>query len=1062
MLRRIPNADLDSLTGLFTRKALDRLFDSFLKGDRAAIFLVDIDHFKLVNDCSGHKRGDEILVAFAQFFKKMAKGGFVFRMGGDEFLLVRPGSSESALRHFAERLLRTTAGKVFEGEPDLRITLSIGISFFPGEGRTLPELLSVADKRLYHAKRSGRNRLCISDPVRDESEVIHKPVRLTGREKPFLSMKEALDTVIKGHVRVFVVGGERGVGKTFLCDRFLEYAAMRGGIQRRISLIDSAFGSTSARIREIIEGLFSNTEELQEYLVNINAFQRDDIEILMNTQREKSGIDEYRLQRALITLLEMRALREKFLVVFIDNFERAAGPGIRLLDFLARARQDSPILILIGFECNAPRGCEEIRLRYRDEDKVEIASLGCFSKKEHRILVKSLLGGGRIGNEIFEFTYRKTEGNPLLTRELLVAATEQHWIVYERGEWRMQGKEKVGISNSLNSFLEDRLYRLSNEEREMLKSASVFGEEFESRIVAELMACEEGNIIALLRLPIVFHMVCDQGNGRFAFRLMYHEVISSGIPDTEKALLHRRAAEILERSGARGHRKLSFHHYRCAGEQELAKRVARTLLRRLMEQGEFKEARQYADFLVHHRSSDDPEEHGLLPLAARCYGMNGLHQRAIELYRELAVASPTRKNQGMLEIARLLRKQGKLSLALNELLAIQTKSSALLCETMHEIAETLLQLGKLEKAEEYAKKAILLSNRWGKKKQEADGYYTIAGIFWYRGEFELAEEFLHKALAIYEQMDAGERIARTMNRLGIVQWSCGKLEDAVSLVEKALAGFKAQGSVEEENRAYTNLGILNEAMGRWKEAQAYYRRSLDMALFLNLIPLACRNYNNLGTLLVKQGDLEEALRLLKKAIHIRTKSGEKIDLGSSIHNLGVAYMYRGMYTKAAYFLARARTIFEERGATGMLISNLNALFELHTSTRQFEKAQEMEKQLSALIETSGTDLQRAQFFRVLAKFHRAREMIDESRKYARLSLELLGEEYELYERGKALYELGLALLEGGSKEEARRVLRRSRAAFKRVGAKKALERVEHSMVKRGMGLWERGKRRKHR
>ncbi len=1056
MRRRFMNVVVDPLTGLLTRDELTTRFNMLSREQRAGFSLIDIDHFKLINDCNGHQRGDEVLAAFGRFLKQEMEHGSVFRMGGDEFLVMLEGYGKRASKRFAQRLKRNLSREVFKGEPDLHITMSAGVAVFPDDGRTLRDILRCADERMYSAKRNGRDQYCCEDVPGEGKPFLHEPTRLIGREKEFLLMKEQFDGAIHGHMSAMVVTGERGVGKTFFSHTFLKYAEMRASLVRRIELRE-VFDERSM-VKCIIEGVCPEKRTLKALFQDKRVEYGAELALFVGEGMTKRAIEEYRIQKAIRDLLALYARSAGSLVVFIDNGERGGDHALRLLDSLADKGSDAPLFLLIGWGCDAVGQCKKVCERYRTSTAVMTTLLRPLSRHDQKTIMKILLGNTKLGNTLCEFVYERAEGNPLLVKEVLQAALEQS-IISRNGEHECAIANrggKIALSNSIRELLEGRLHGLGKEEKELLQHASVIGKCFESSTLGQLREIDEESVASMLRVPIECGILRDKGKGHFCFRLMYRDSCYGSIPKTERAFLHGKVARLLLRSGAISVRRRSYHHFVCAGEDARARKVAVSLFTSAMEKGRFTEARQYIEAINQGKKVDSNDKR-LLSALAKCYVMNGMHEEAIALYRTLMVASPGEKNRAALMIARLYRKMGKHSEALDVLLAIRTKSRPLLCTVLHEIAETLLGMGRLEKAEGYAKRALLLAKQGQQKKQEADGYYTTAGIFWYRGEYELAGEFLGKALSLYKRTGGGKEQGLAMNRLGIVKWSEGNLEDAIDLIEKAVVVFKQKAGIEEEHRAYANLGILHEAMGRWKDAHRYYRKSLDMAQFLHVVPLACRNHNNIGTLLLKEGRFEDAMLHLKKALSLRKRSGEEVDLASSYHNLGIAYLYRGMYGRAAHFLAKARKVFEREGAAGMLISNLNACLELCTFQKKFSKAKRLKEQLLRLIDANGTGLQQAQFFRVLARFHRLRGELDASRQYARGAVELLNASYEPYEKGKALYELGRVLLEDGSRSEATKVLRRARATFKQLGAKKALERVEQSMVKRGVGIYERRK-----
>ena len=159
-------ANRDSLTGLFNRRYLEGTLERELarckrEGAPLTMLLLDVDHFKLVNDTYGHQAGDEVLRIFGQLLQEKSRAeDIVCRYGGEEFLLVLPKMPLDIARERGAYLL-----KLFEdttvsfGELRIRITTSIGISAMPEHSDSTEGLVRCADEALYLAKHSGRNRV---------------------------------------------------------------------------------------------------------------------------------------------------------------------------------------------------------------------------------------------------------------------------------------------------------------------------------------------------------------------------------------------------------------------------------------------------------------------------------------------------------------------------------------------------------------------------------------------------------------------------------------------------------------------------------------------------------------------------------------------------------------------------------------------------------------------------------------------------------------------------------------------------------------------------------------
>lgn len=158
---------VDPLTTLFNRRFLTEILETeLLRAKRLrsslALLVVDIDHFKSVNDGFGHQMGDKVLVQVAETLRQgLRTYDIASRYGGEEFVLVLPGTGISGGVEVAERLRRATESLSFDDVADrVKVTVSIGVSSFSHEeGDSADALFARADQALYAAKNKGRNRV---------------------------------------------------------------------------------------------------------------------------------------------------------------------------------------------------------------------------------------------------------------------------------------------------------------------------------------------------------------------------------------------------------------------------------------------------------------------------------------------------------------------------------------------------------------------------------------------------------------------------------------------------------------------------------------------------------------------------------------------------------------------------------------------------------------------------------------------------------------------------------------------------------------------------------------
>lgn len=157
----------DELTGAYNRRFLDEAMPGHLErarntGNPLSVIMVDLDFFRDINEQYGHETGDRCIVEVVRVFNRVLRESDILaRFGGDEFTILMPGLPSAAAMEAAERARAEVASiDILKELPGTvkGITLSMGVAAFPDHGGDMPSLKQAADRALYHAKESGRNR----------------------------------------------------------------------------------------------------------------------------------------------------------------------------------------------------------------------------------------------------------------------------------------------------------------------------------------------------------------------------------------------------------------------------------------------------------------------------------------------------------------------------------------------------------------------------------------------------------------------------------------------------------------------------------------------------------------------------------------------------------------------------------------------------------------------------------------------------------------------------------------------------------------------------------------
>jgi diguanylate cyclase (GGDEF)-like protein len=181
------DAVIDQLTGMLNRKALgarthELAQQSQVTGEPVGLIVGDLDHFKRINDTHGHTAGDIVLKEVAYLLRKQLRAfDLAYRLGGEEFLILVPGSDLERTAELAERLRAGVATDIIGG--GLSVTMSFGVGASAQNERfDYAAVFAEADAALYRAKRGGRDRVCVAEHDADATQAVRVGLRPAGGE----------------------------------------------------------------------------------------------------------------------------------------------------------------------------------------------------------------------------------------------------------------------------------------------------------------------------------------------------------------------------------------------------------------------------------------------------------------------------------------------------------------------------------------------------------------------------------------------------------------------------------------------------------------------------------------------------------------------------------------------------------------------------------------------------------------------------------------------------------------------------------------------------------------
>ena len=495
----------DELTGIQNRRFLLSYLEHKVRWEQESAFplalaIIDIDHFKQINDTHGHEAGDQALAWFAEILKSEAGDtGFPIRYGGDEFVLFLPGSDLEEARARADSLLEKARQRKFRLRvtgAELSLTLSIGVASAPTDARTSKELFQIADAALYSAKRAGRNRVATSadiDPTRASTKAaLHRldAAGIVGRRTELSALADCLDRLMKGESQFVVVEASSGMGKTTFLDTVQQ---ILGGSEEHV-LVRTA-GDPAEGFRpyylttRILAALLNKRDDRGEAL--FRELSPKEIgylrHVLPQLPQPADQIEEdERSQREgiFIALARFipRALDNRPLVLLVDDLAAADEATLLLFRWL-QGSTNLPMLVCgtsmkiltLGEEEESP--LRRFFAKYHDELGIQAIQLRPLKSREIAEFLRGAFPGLDLSESFATELERLTHGNPLFLTEIARKLVANEKIKLVGRQWVLQPLGAGYLPRSLEEVVLEKISALNESDREFLARASALGED---------------------------------------------------------------------------------------------------------------------------------------------------------------------------------------------------------------------------------------------------------------------------------------------------------------------------------------------------------------------------------------------------------------------------------------------------------------------------------------------------------------------------------------------------------------------------------------------------------
>jgi len=1109
-MTKIGKEYLDDLTGLYNRRYLyieaPRKIEEIQERDiPLSMVLIDLDHFKNVNDTYGHRRGDVVLREFGLFLKTLLReDDTVFRYGGDEFVCILPNANYEQAKMISRRFVKRCRIKEFA---QLRLTMSIGIASYPLNARDWTGLFEIADRNLYSAKRHGRDRVGIFEKGK---KVLNIPIKeIIGRDEEITGIKEFINPVFKGKGSAVCISGEVGVGKTRLVHEII-----RDSNFQDIQFLNSNLSATTKAIpyypfREIIRTVIKKQGE--ESLFEIpQAYQIELVKIVPELSG-KSKIDEhiymvdkFRLFEGVRRFLALQASKVP-LFVCLDNIHWADDSSLELFHYLIRVLKENPIFFFFVYRVEEAKHSSfqnVLQLMAREGLYKKIALEPLQTADVARML--SLMIDGIPPSELTEYIYKETGGNPFFIEELMKSLDTNSAFVWDKDKCVFDKGKKVVIPYSVEGVVDRKLGMMNKEACDLLEYAAVVGREFDFTFLQDVTKMNEGHLFDLIDEILGMKLLKESEGKQYCFSediireilyqrinkikmRRYHQVVGERLLDSYQ----NRIEEVVE--------ELS-HHFYLSGDKEKTLEYSMIAANRAKDAYANRDAIRFytrvleclPDSKVNEKEIKEIE---YLKNRAGVLNLIGENEKAVAdvnnaINKAKVIGNRKWEADCLIKICSIYGESGqykyileKTSLALDIYQKMNDSEGE--AKTLNSIGNFHWYLGEYSKALEFYKRSLKITKEIGNRRSAAKSLNNIGVVYDDLGEYSKALGFYERSLKIAEEIYDREGEARSLNNIGIIHWDFGEYSKALEFFQNSLKIDEETGNCSGVAKGLNNIGAIYNDLGEHSKAFEFYKRSLKIREEIGDRSGEASSLHNIGAIYDDLGEYSKALGFYGRSLKITEKIGDRKGEAQNLNNIGSIYQYISGYQKALEFYQRSLKIREEIGDRKGEGHSLISIGDMFLETKDFSSAKKYYrrahsiarkikskpfianvclsitllnleknnlveakkklKQISSLLDKFSSKDIKAKTLCLSGCLYTKQKKWDKAKSFFKESISIFEKLRKKLNLAQVYYYQGMMFKESGKKIEAQKSFAKAMKIFKKIGAKKWIEKVERRL-----------------
>jgi len=884
--------ELDDLTGVLIRRAfLDAANTTLLRrrssDPASALLVIDVDHFKLVNDTYGHLQGDDVLKAVVALLKRGVRAGDVIgRYAGDEFVVLLPRTTMDTAREVADRLrVAVERERVpLRGTPSetVSVTLSIGVATAEHADH-IEAVFAAADRALYEAKRAGRNAVALAGAATEASQPQLNLNRFVGRVEELKRLVRMLDTSFRGEPRVVAVVGEAGVGKSTLLRQLLPEVRLRGGslvMGRALEAdVKPPYGPWAEILSAIKQRVNAPGRVWRELPRLVPALSDG------SDPRPENVGSKYALYEEIVEYVRLAAATCP-LVLVLDDMQWADSATWDTLEHLVPQLDQDHILICLTIRAeDKSKDVMDRRRRLSRDERFSELSLQRLTRAELEQWLAAASRGQELGRELLPVLYRHTEGNPFLVVQVLRALVEEGEIRYEGERWVWKQTSELRLPVAVSDLMARRLDRLSEGTRNILTTAAVIGRVFDVDLALAAGAGTEDELLDVID-EAVAAAVLEPSRGDADSYVFTHTLLLDAIKNTANPRrlkrIHHAVGEALEKRNSNAIAELA-DHFDQAAVSDKAYRYAMQAGAGATNVYAHDEAAAFFTMALRHAAAPQQKLDAYVG-AVKVAEISGRYADGVELCKgALNAVGQELSDKEMLPLLILHeRAQAFLGKPLTQTLEayqsllkraeeldLQKERVSLL--TM--LSTTYGSLGDPATAQRLARESAEMAERIGERLLHAHALMRLGWTLFELGSEE-AIVFYRRAQEISSEIDDRHGYVRCQISIGVSYSKVGNTAAAIDAFRSAVELSLQAGAPDWAGVAALNLGVLFMWSGRFEEARQRFDEARKLFIKLKNELHRVATVYNMGHLARETGDPTRALELYEEAASSARRLGQ--------------------------------------------------------------------------------------------------------------------------------------------------------------------------------------------